>query len=253
MAHVLVVTGLNSLLKRHHKSRWVRTKDAIHERWIRWEKEICIHHMVACYSSYIFIFRFTTWTTLAASPPSRPSYLQHENPHTWERQPFYWDGALVSSMLHCHWCQRSPLRSIQDPTFNLSAASIASAYALTHWSQVTRICVSTLTISGSDNGLPGRRQAIILTNAGMVLIGSLGTYFNEILIEIDIFSFTKINLKMSSGKSRPFCFGLNLLRKNLPFVHSCLIPMYNARFILWPSSLSSPFLIWEENDGGHVE
>ena len=37
----------------------------------------------------------------------------------------------------------------------------------------------------SDNGLsPGRRQAIIWTNAGMLLIGPLGTNFSEILIEI---------------------------------------------------------------------
>ena len=33
---------------------------------------------------------------------------------------------------------------------------------LTHWGQVTHICVSKLTIIGSDNGLsPGRRLAII--------------------------------------------------------------------------------------------
>ena len=34
---------------------------------------------------------------------------------------------------------------------------------------------------GSDNGLsPGRRQAIIWTNAGILLIGPLGTNINEI-------------------------------------------------------------------------
>ena len=56
---------------------------------------------------------------------------------------------------------------------------------LTHWGQVTLICVSKLTIIGSDNGLsPDRRQAIIWTNAGLLLIGPLGTNFSEILIEI---------------------------------------------------------------------
>ena len=40
-----------------------------------------------------------------------------------------------------------------------------------------------LIIIGSDNGLsPGRRQAIIWTNAGILLIGPLGTNFIEILI-----------------------------------------------------------------------
>ena len=38
---------------------------------------------------------------------------------------------------------------------------------------------------GSDNDLsPAERQAIILTNAGMLIIGPLGTYFSEIGIEI---------------------------------------------------------------------
>ena len=56
---------------------------------------------------------------------------------------------------------------------------------LTHWGRVTHICVNKLTIIGSDNGLsPGRRQAIIWTNAGILLIGPLGTNFSEILIEI---------------------------------------------------------------------
>ena len=65
---------------------------------------------------------------------------------------------------------------------------------------------------GSDNGLsPGRRQAIIWTNSGILLIGPLGTSFTEILIEIHIFSFTKMRFKVSSAKWQPFCFGLNVL------------------------------------------
>ena len=56
---------------------------------------------------------------------------------------------------------------------------------LTHWGRVTHICVSKLTIIGSNNGLlPDRRQAI---------------------------SFKKMHLKMSSGKWRPSCLGLNVL------------------------------------------
>ena len=53
---------------------------------------------------------------------------------------------------------------------------------LTHWGRVTHICVGELTTIGSDNGLsPGRRQAILWTNAGILLIWPLGTNFNEIL------------------------------------------------------------------------
>ena len=74
------------------------------------------------------------------------------------------------------------------------------------------ICVGKLNIIGSDNGLsPGRRQAIIWTNAGILLIEPLGTNFSEILIGIPTFSFKKMHLKMSSAKWRPFCLGLNVL------------------------------------------
>ena len=83
---------------------------------------------------------------------------------------------------------------------------------LTHWGRVTHICVGKLTNIGSDNGLlPGRRQAIIWTNAGILLIGPLGTNFSEFLIVIHRFSFNKMHLKMSSAKWRPFCLGLNVL------------------------------------------
>ena len=57
------------------------------------------------------------------------------------------------------------------------------ADVLTHWDWVTYICVKKLNIIGSDNGLPpGGRQAIIWTNAGILLIGLLGTNFCQISI-----------------------------------------------------------------------
>ena len=62
---------------------------------------------------------------------------------------------------------------------------------------------------GSDNGLsPGRRQVIISSNAGIVLIVSLGTNFREILIEIYTFSYKKMLLEMSSEKQPIFRFGI---------------------------------------------
>ena len=74
------------------------------------------------------------------------------------------------------------------------------------------ICVSKLTIIDSDNGLlPGRRQVIIWTNAGILLIAPQGMNFNEIQIEIRTFSFKKTRLKMLSRKWCPFCFGLNVI------------------------------------------
>ena len=83
---------------------------------------------------------------------------------------------------------------------------------LTHWGRVMHICVGKLTIIGSDKGLsPDRRQAIIWTNAEILLIGPLVTNVSETLIKIHTFSFQKMHLKMSSGKWRPFCLGLNVL------------------------------------------
>ena len=83
---------------------------------------------------------------------------------------------------------------------------------LTHWGRVTHICVGKQTSISSDNGLsPGRRQAIIWTNAGILLIGPLGTNFSEIPIKILTFSFTKMRLEVSSAKWRRFCLGLNAL------------------------------------------
>ena len=109
---------------------------------------------------------------------------------------------------------------------------------VTHWGQVTHICVSKLTTTiGSDNGVsPGRRQAVIWTNDGILLIGHLGTNFSEILIGIhismvscqkgptrhayawqigpfwqDTFDvFIKKCIKTLSAKWRPFCPGLNV-------------------------------------------
>ena len=49
------------------------------------------------------------------------------------------------------------------------------------------MCVDNLTIISSDNGLsPSRWQAIIWINAGILLIGPLGTNFSGILIGIEI-------------------------------------------------------------------
>ena len=100
-------------------------------------------------------------------------------------------------------------------TVRALSCSVAICYSttliLTHWSRVTRICISKIAIIGSNSDLsPERRQAIIWTNAGILLIGSLGTNFGEILIEIYTFSVTKMPLKMS-GKWRPFCIGFNVV------------------------------------------
>ena len=63
---------------------------------------------------------------------------------------------------------------------------------LTHQGRVTHICASKLTTIGSALS-PGPCQANFWTNAGILLIGPLGTNFSEISIEISTFSFKKMH------------------------------------------------------------
>ena len=104
-----------------------------------------------------------------------------------------------------------------------------SQMVLTHWGWVTHICISKLTINVSDSGLsPGRHQAIVWMNHTRILfIGRLGTNFSEILIEIHIFSFKKMHLKMLSGNWRPFCLVLNVLTRQGQVMH-----IYTSQSIL---------------------
>ena len=93
--------------------------------------------------------------------------------------------------------------------------SLLLMYVSLFLDRLTHICVGNLTIIGSDNGLsPGRRQAIIWTNSGILLIWSLETNFSEILIGFLTFSFKKMRLKVSSVKWRPFCLGFIMLKRH---------------------------------------
>ena len=75
----------------------------------------------------------------------------------------------------------------------------------TYWGRMTHICISKLTIVGSDNGLsPDRRQAITWTNAGILLIEPLIPKFNDILIEIHTFLIKKCIWKCRLWNGRHF-------------------------------------------------
>ena len=92
---------------------------------------------------------------------------------------------------------------------------------------MTHVCVDTLTTIASDNGLsPGGRQAIIWTNAGILLIRNLGNkHFNKILSENDAYSF-KMHLKMWSAKW-PQCVNCWIMLKWYRWYHTSmhLIPV----------------------------
>ena len=102
-----------------------------------------------------------------------------------------------------------------------SSYSWVTEISLMHWGWVMHIYISRLTSIGSDNGLlPGRSQAIIWTNAGILLIEHFRTNFSEIFIKMYAFSSRKMHLKMSFGKRWPFCLGLNVL------IHWVLVTPY---------------------------
>ena len=138
----------------------------------------CHHYLKQCWPRFMSLYKIT-----------RPQWV---NPH-WHR--CQWAPDLLEFLDCCIF---------QGPI-----------YGLTHWGQVTHICVSKSTIIASDNGLsPDRCQAIIWTNAAILQIGLLRTNFSEILMEIQTFSFRKIYLKRSSAKWRPSCLSLNVLMQD---------------------------------------
>ena len=103
-------------------------------------------------------------------------------PMRWWQKMYESVRKLYSSMITWQHSTSGPVPELDTDTNLIHNSWINS---LTHWGRVTHICVIKLTIIGLDNGLsPDRRQAIIWTNTGLLLIGPLGTNFSEILIEI---------------------------------------------------------------------
>ena len=94
------------------------------------------------------------------------------------------------------WCHNELI-------FTFNSTPPSAAYVSTIWVSIV-----------SGNGLPPLQcQAITWTNTDLLWMRPLGTNFSEIWIEIQKFSFTKMHLKMSSAKWRPFLithFAVNL-------------------------------------------
>ena len=159
---------------------------------------------------------------------SRCIHTVYRHKNVWEYQWSNFIYNCMSTFLHYVHCKDALLdcsapggercESLtwvdEIPTLPTCLLLLRDAVAiLTHCDRVMHICVSKLTIIGSDNGLsPGRRQAIIWTNAGILLIWPLRTNFSEIVIEIHTFSFSKMHLTISSAEWHPFCLGLNVLK-----------------------------------------
>ena len=144
----------------------------------------------------------------------------------------YWTSEIRILATEALGCNKTRiLVTSRDADNRLSAIGNAriswkpSCHPSTHWGRVTHICVSKLTIIGSDNGLsPGRRQAIIWTNAGILLIWTFRNKlqwnfkrYSDIFVEEN--AFENVIWKMAAILSRPQCVNLfwlqyigNLLR-----------------------------------------
>ena len=83
------------------------------------------------------------------------------------------------------------------------------------WLSDAYICVSKLSIIVSDNGLsPGRCQAIIWSSAGILVNWTTGNKLQRNINQnSSIFIHDENAFEMLYGKWRPFCLGLNVLRK----------------------------------------
>ena len=153
--------------------------------------------MPSCQLGLVLYCRLTQWYDVAQYSILHhvPSALQG-----W-RWTSYWSLELTETLVTIPWL----LEQLQG------TASVLVRLLWEHNSlSPASLCVSKLTIIGSNNDLsPGQCQAIIWTNAGILLIRTLGTNSSEILSEIHTFSCKKMHLKIASVKWRQFCLSLN--------------------------------------------
>ena len=111
-------------------------------------------------------------------------------------------------MCYMYWCYCGTCHLYQNENRNDHKCI---PVVLTHWGRVTHICVGKLTTIGSDNGLaPSKRQALIWTNAGILLIGPIETNFSDVWIGIQTVSFYEnafenVAHEMASILYRPQC------------------------------------------------
>ena len=142
-----------------------------------------------------------------------------DNDNTWRPKLASSKKAYTISTDHMIRINKIQLFTKTKTKFWMKIKSSPAAF-LTHWGRVTHNCISNATIIRSDNVLLlGRCQAIIWTNAEILLIGPMEANFIEILINIHTYSFQKMHLKMSSGKWRPFCLCLNVSKTQSLYQH----------------------------------
>ena len=122
-----------------------------------------------------------------SSPPIPPGLRSLESPprgKPWGRVSYPAPLRTPQATLHmeCGHMPRNTGATVWSHTIPWSLSYPTEGFknidsrVLIYWGRVKHKCVNKLDIIGSDNGLsPVRRQAIIWTNAGLLLIGTLRT------------------------------------------------------------------------------
>ena len=140
----------------------------------------------------------------------------------------YW---LRTQEVTCHYQHQwlpSSLTNVSASLNELTHLPLCRIYASVNWVSIS-----------SDNGLsPDRRQAIIWTNAGILLIRIKNTNF----------SFMKMCFTMLSGKWRPFCPGEDGLRPKSSW--SCMADSIFKYISLKENSISINFSFLSHNKLG---
>ena len=149
----------------------------------------------------------------------------------WTYFSLYW--SLLSVIVIYRWVEEFRIRGLGVEVKKRKKDNInIIKHRLTDWGQLTHTCVI-----GSNNGLsPGRCQAIIWTNAGILLIRTVGTNFSEILSGIHIFSLTKMHLNMAFVICRLSCIGLNVSRNKTRISHihvASILPIKCTYLVLY--------------------
>ena len=122
---------------------------------------------VSCVLKLVLFYEYNTKVKVAKSSPKEPSNIGLIN-GIWTLEIWASHGGTLKVV----YTNRVERCYICNGVLSLRTMYAVRFDALTHWGRVTHICVFNLTTINSDNGLsPGRRQAIIWTNAGILLIG----------------------------------------------------------------------------------
>ena len=167
------------------------------KRWIKisiyvWNRDFNINQSTCAYSGSLQLNNIRLcdqhcqWMIWHLTGPGHPLEQWGSNSYAWNRNNNVYQSICIYVYIYIYiyilWNLDRTISAWVHNTVSVDGLKpwyfSSKNSTLTHWGQVTHICVRKLIIIGSDNGLsPGRRQAIIWTNAGILSIEPLGINF----------------------------------------------------------------------------